>query len=235
MDPATAAKIAQIAIQQVKDKEKRQRILVFVISIVFLALFLFSTVVYTVTHPLDAIFGAHSYEIQIGNESSVAISNYSKVEDAVWQFLKDIGFNDYGAAGTMGNMKIESAFNTAANHNNHYFGLCQWGGGRWQGNPLSLSSFAEMKGTDWTNLQTQLSYFDIECRTSYKKVYEQMRTATSVQYATDYFCTYYEICPGQIGNWAYSMVNGQAYQCLADRRKYAEYYYKHYAAQIAER
>lgn len=230
MDPVTVAKIAHIAAQQLKDEKKRQRLLIIAITIACLVLFLFSTVVYIVTNPLDAIFGEHTYDFNVDiNTSTVTIKDYSKVEDTVWYFLKDIGFSDYGAAGVMGNIKIESSFRTSANHNNRYFGLCQWGGGRWQGNPLSLSSFASLKGTNWTDLQTQLSFFDIECRTSYSKVYEQMKNATSVQYATDYFCTRYEICPGQLGNWAYSMVDGKAYQALADRRKYAEHYYNHYA------
>lgn len=225
MDPVTVAKIVQLAMKQLETEEKRHRMLMIMLSVVFLILFMFSVAIYVVTNPIDALFGDNSN----ATESSVVIKNYTDIEDTVWCYLKDIGFNDYGAAAVMGNIRIESSFDTAANHNNHYFGLCQWGGNRWDGNPVCLSNFAILKGTSWTDLQTQLSFFEMECRMLYSNVYDQMQNAIDVKYACDYFCTYYEGCVGELGNWAYSMVNGKAYQCLEDRRQYAQFYYNHYA------
>lgn len=233
MDPVVAAKIAQLTVQQLKDEKKRQKILAAALTILGLVLFMYSIVVYIVTHPLDAIFGEHpdGIKIELEDGSAVTIRDYSKVEDVVWSFLKDIGFSDHGAAGAMGNIRAESSFDTSACHSGIYHGLCQWGMGRWDGNPVCLKNFAELKGTEWTDLQTQLSYFELECRVSYPSVYKQMIDATDVQYACDYFCTKYEICVGKGGDWAYSMVDGKPYQDLAKRRRFAKSYYEHYVGQ----
>ena len=200
---------------------------------------------------LSSVFGFNEEEIKnimemhtsrylillYNDDSSVSIGHIqigesSEMEQAVWEFLHTIGFNDIGAAAAMGNIKIESSFNPAANHNNNYFGICQWGGGRWQGNTLSLLSFAGQSGTEWYNLETQLNFFNLECSTSYSNVYMQMKNATDIIYATDCFCVYYEGCVGTLGNWANSVINGQPYQCLADRRAYAQAYYKKYAGNV---
>lgn len=166
-------------------------------------------------------------ETVIGN-IKLDMSEFKQNEDAVWHFLKEIGFSDIGAAAVMGNAKIESSFNPTANHNNHYFGLFQWGGGRWNGNEISLSEFS--KSGSWCDLETQLNFFNLECSKSYENVYNQMKTATDLVYATDYFCVWYEGCIGNSGNWAYSVINNKAYQCLADRRAYAQAYYQKYAS-----
>lgn len=225
MDVVTAIKVAKIIQEQLKSEEKRKQLLSIILTIVAIVMMLLSLAVYIVTNPIDAIFNGP----EGGDGSNVKIGNYTEVEDTVWHYLKEIGFNDFGAAGVMGNIRVESSFNTASNNRNHYFGLFQWGGGRWDGNPLSLSSFAYLKGTSWTDLQTQLSFFEMECRSSYSRVYKQMQNADDVIYACDYFCTYYEVCVGATGNWAYSLVDGKPYQRLEDRRQYAEFYYSHYA------
>jgi len=233
MDPVTAFKIAQAAAQQLKEEKKRERLLTIVLVLTGAVLFLYSIAVYIVTHPLDALFG----DPFIPSESNVSIKKYSEVEDTVWFYLKDIGFSDCGAAGVMGNIKAECNFNPADCYNGIYHGLCQWGMGRWEGNVVkqkgktivvNLKGFSELRGTDWTDLETQLYFFDLECRVAYPNVYKQMTIATDVQYACDYFCTKYEDCVGKSGDWAYSMVDGKPYQALATRRRYAEFYYNHY-------
>ena len=178
-------------------------------------------------HEENYIIQLYKGSVSIG---TIELGDVSDNETAVWKFLEAIGFNEIGRAAVMGNMKIESGFNPNANHNDRYYGLCQWGGGRWNGNPLNLSGFAASCGTPWNDFQTQLNYFNAECSTSFSNVYMQMKNATDIIYATDYFCCYYEICPGEIGNWATSIIDGKAYQCLADRRAYAQAYYQKYAS-----
>lgn len=170
---------------------------------------------------LTSLYGDSS-----GTIGSVTIGEYADVEDAVHEYLLGIGFNEIGACATMANIAVESGFNTAANHNNHYFGLCQWGGGRWYGNPISLLEYS--KGTEWFDLQTQLDFFQLECSVSYSDVFNQMMYATDLMYATDYFCSRYEICIGQGGAWTYSLVDGKPYQDLLKRRAKAELYYAKY-------
>lgn len=225
MDPVTAIKAAQIAFEQLKSEEKRRRLLIAIISIVMSVVFLFSVVVYIVTNPIDAIF----YDGKITINTNITVKECGSIENKTWQFLKDIGFSDVGAAATMGNMRAESGFNPGANNNDRYHGLCQWGGGRWSGNKVSLAGFSKNCGTSWTDADTQLRFFNLECGLYYNKVYKEMQSATDIIYATDYFCVYYEICPGTAGNWAESVINGQPYQGLADRRAYAQQYLKHYS------
>lgn len=230
MDPVLVAKVAKMAAEQLKSEEKRTRLFNLVLAIVGAILLLSSAIVYMVTHPIEmgieAFFGDTNSPQQVSN---VIIKKCSSVEDTVWFYLKDIGFSDYGAAGAMGNAQAECSFDVSSCHNGIYHGLFQWGMGRWDGNPVCLKNFAEMKGMPWTDLQTQLSFFELECRVSYPGVYKQMVNATDVRYACDYFATKYEVCIGKGGDWAYSMVDGKPYQDLAKRRRYAEFYYKHYA------
>lgn len=180
---------------------------------------------------LASLYNGGTPVINIGN---IQIGQLADVEDAVYQFLKNpepngCGFNEIGIAAAMGNIAVESSFNTAANNSNNYFGLCQWGGGRWSGNPISLVSFSQLAGTEWTDLQTQLNFFALECSSTYPGVYEQMKVATDLTYATDYFCTKFEVCTGAGGNYAISVVDGQPYQDLATRRAKAQLYYSKYA------
>ncbi|SFR77894.1 phage tail tip lysozyme [Anaeromicropila populeti] len=234
MELATAVKIAKIAAEQLKSEEKRHRIFIIAVSLVILVLFLFSSVIYLAMHPLESMSNMLKEQLAGVNdticvqEDDVLIKKYPDIEQTIWQFLKGLGFTDEGAAATMGNMVVESSFNPAANHNDHYFGLCQWGGGRWQGNDFSLTGFSQKCEKEWSDLQVQLTFFYMECSTYYANVYLLMGKTKDVVYATDYFCTYYEGCVGSSGNWAYSTVNGKAYQGLANRRRYAEWYLKKY-------
>ncbi|SES65498.1 phage tail tip lysozyme [[Clostridium] polysaccharolyticum] len=218
MDPVTVAKVAMLVKEQLKSEEKRRRLLIAVISIVMSVVFVFSAVTYIITHPVDIIFGDGD-GIKIGENIKIDASH---VEKSVWDSLKKKGFSDAGAAGTMGNMCAESHFNPSAGYCGHY-GICQWGGGRYTG----LVNYAGE--APWNNLETQLDYFFMECQKNYNGVWNEMINATDVIRATDYFCAYYEICPGTLGNWAYSTIDGKAYQGLADRRAYAKAYMQKFA------
>jgi len=248
MDLLTALKVAKAA-ADMKSEEKRNDILVLIISILMIFVFLFSSVVYMVEHPIDtmttvistrlsdsikSIFGEPVLADGSPKISNIEIGQYSKVEEAVWNFLKGCGFSDIGAAAVMGNIAAESSFNPSANNGNLHFGLCQWGGGRWSGNKLALTSFAQICGKAWDDLQTQLNFFAIECSVSFPNVYEQLKIAEDLEYATDYFCAKYEICPGKGGNWAVSSIDGKPYQDLQTRRIKAKLYLEKYGSQKGE-
>ncbi len=170
--------------------------------------------------------------LMYGDETGTAIGNVtignSVGEEAVHQFLIEIGFNEIGACATMGNIDVESGFNSAANNGGHHFGICQWGGGRW----TALVEFCRPK--EWYDLEAQLNFFSHECQSAYKDVYMQMVNATDLTYATDYFCTKYEICIGAGGAWTYSLVDGKPYQDLLKRRAKAELYYAKYGKGTTE-
>jgi len=231
MDPVLVAKAVILAAKQVKSEERRQTLLIILLSVLVLIGFLFSVVTYIVTHPIDAFFYDGSSNIEVTD--NIKITTTSNVELKIWNYMKEIGFSDAGAAAALGNMKAESGFNPSASNGSH-FGICQWGGGRWKGNKISLLDYSTRCGLMWNDLDVQLNFFRAECifssdkgiETSFYKVYKEMQNATDVIYATDYFCCKYEICPGTLGNWAYSVVDNKPYQGLADRRAYALAYYK---------
>lgn len=78
-----------------------------------------------------------------------------------FNFFRNNGFSDAATAGIMGNIEQESGFDPARRQNGGgpAAGLFQWENAnkktkRW----ASLDAYAKQKGTDWTDLQTQLEY-----------------------------------------------------------------------------
>ena len=85
--------------------------------------------------------------------------------EMIWGFLKKQGFTEQAAAAVMGNIRREcgsDALDPSAiqgGGKGPAAGLCQWENineksGRW----LNLKKYAHSKGTDWTDLQTQLEF-----------------------------------------------------------------------------
>lgn len=129
----------------------------------------------------------------------------------IWNFLKKEGFNDYGAAGLMGNLQAESGllpnnlqntFNSKLGlsdkeytkkvddgtytnfvHDSAGYGLAQW---TYWSRKQNLLNFAKSKGKSIGDLEIQLQFLITELRNSYRNsVYNILKTATSVQQASD--------------------------------------------------
>ncbi len=81
-----------------------------------------------------------------------------------------LGLNHAAACGIMANMYRESSYNPAAWNPAGYFGICQWGGGRYDG----LFSFCEANGLDAYSLSGQLAFLGYELTGSYRRVYDQL-------------------------------------------------------------
>lgn len=80
---------------------------------------------------------------------------FTGVEKQVYDFLASKGLKAPQIAGLMGNIFCESGFNPAAvNSGSGASGLFQWLGGRLQ----NLKNYAASKGTQWTDVQTQMEY-----------------------------------------------------------------------------
>ena len=80
-------------------------------------------------------------------------------EKKVYNFFKKKGLNDIQIAGILANIKEESNFDPeATNGESGAGGLFQWTGGRL----TALKLYADTKGKDWTDFQTQLDYSWIE-------------------------------------------------------------------------
>lgn len=82
------------------------------------------------------------------------------VQYITWNFLRRNGFSEHAAAGVMGNIQQESSFDIGSkdgdtNGGTGAHGLFQWQGDRYK----ELVQFANERGTDWDNLESQLLYF----------------------------------------------------------------------------
>lgn len=139
-------------------------------------------------------------------------------EQAIWDFLKAKGFNDFATAGLMGNLKAESALNPMNLQNSYEkklgmtdeeyvkkvdngtyknfssdaagFGLAQWTSG---GRKKNLYNFIKEKSKSIGDLNCQLEFLYKELSESYKTVFNTLKTATSVREASDVVLLKFEI------------------------------------------
>ena len=106
----------------------------------------------------------------------------TSTEQQVFDFYKSKGLSNNAIYGIMGNIAVESGFNTTAvGDNGTSFGLFQWHDERWKG----LKKFALEKGTDTADLQTQLEYSWHELNSTEKKALNELQNNknTVSQYA----------------------------------------------------
>lgn len=133
------------------------------------------------------------------------------MEQKIWNYLKEVGFNDYGVAGLMGNLDAESGLRpnnlqdtysikfeltdeqyTQKVDNGTYtnfvkdeagYGLAQWA--YWT-RKQNLLNYAKSSGRSIGNLEMQLEFLVKELREQYtNSVYKVLKTATSIQEASD--------------------------------------------------
>lgn len=163
-------------------------------------------------------------------------------EEKIWNFLKDNGLNDFGAAGLMGNLYAESALRptnlqntyekklgmtdaeyTAAVDNGTYcnfvkdcagYGLAQW---TYWSRKQNLLDFAKSAGKSIGDLEMQLSFLIKELKSGYASVLQTLKTATSVFVASNAVLLKYE----RPANQGTSVQNARA--------SYGQKYYDKYA------
>lgn len=106
--------------------------------------------------------------------------------DKIWNYFKKQGFSDSGTAGIMANLQAESGLNPAQKQHGGGpgRGLAQWEGPRFD----SLVSYANSRGTDWTDLKTQLDFLMKEMSSDYSSsFYDSFKTSSSAwQSAADF-------------------------------------------------
>ena len=96
--------------------------------------------------------------------------------NTIVNFFEDKGLSGAAIAGILGNMRVESNFNTGAlNSNEGAIGLVQWEGGR----RTALQQFAAARGTSETDLTTQLNFIWHELTTSETGVLNALRNVSS--------------------------------------------------------
>lgn len=152
-------------------------------------------------------------------EPETPVKEENSTEKIIWDFLLSKIGNAYGVAGLIGNLKSESALKpnnmqnsyerklgftdetyTKAVDNGSYikfatdkvgYGLAQWTS---SGRKKKLLDYAKNKGASIGDLNMQLEYLFSELSGSYKKVLTVLKSATSVQEASDAVLTKFE-CP----------------------------------------
>ena len=160
--------------------------------------------------------------------------------ELIWNFLKRNGFNDYGAAGIMGNLHAESALNptnlqnsyeddlrmndaeyTAAVDSGRYkkfaedkagYGIAQW---TYPSRKQAYLNFAKARGKSIGDLETQLAFMIQEL--NQYGILNQLKQETSVYDASTLFMLKYERPANQ----------GEDY--VKRRAGYGEVYYKQFA------
>ena len=100
--------------------------------------------------------------------SNPDVSNMSDNRKAVWAFFTGKGYSKEATAGIMGNMHTESGGTydpsiIQGNGKGPAAGICQWENyntksARWK----DLSDYAQSKGKEWNDLQSQLEFIDKE-------------------------------------------------------------------------
>lgn len=138
----------------------------------------------------------------------------------VWAFFRDKGFTAEATAGIMGNMQQESGIDPTVNQNGGgpAKGIVQWEGARF----TNMKAFAQQRGKDWTDLDSQLEYVYKELRelqnVYWKKAncsgFEEFKNCKDAKNATYIFETAFE----RAGK-----------PNMEKRYEYAAYYYKAFA------
>ncbi len=103
------------------------------------------------------------------------------------------GLTPAQAAGIVGNMKVESGFNTGAyNAREGAIGLCQWLGGRRK----NLERYAAAQGKPVSDWKVQVDFMMYELRTNESSAYGHLRGAQTPAAAAAVFDRYYERSDG---------------------------------------
>ena len=163
-------------------------------------------------------------------------------ESTIWNFLKQKGLSDCGAAGLMGNLYAESGLKSTNLQNSYEkklwlsdedyaaqidagiyqdfvhdsagYGLAQW---TFWSRKQALLAFALSRGKSIGDLEMQLDFLWKELTESYSSLVNLLRTATSVRAASDAVLVQFE------------RPADQSERAKAGRASYGQKYYDQYA------
>lgn len=89
----------------------------------------------------------------------------------IYSFLtNNMSMNRAQAVGVLANMTRESGLQPTADNGIGYYGLCQWGGGRLE----NLKNWCSSNGYDYTTIDGQLHFLQMEIQSSYPNTYSQL-------------------------------------------------------------
>lgn len=126
------------------------------------------------------------------------VTKYSN-ETVIFQFLiEELKCNTATAVGILANLERESSFNPAARYPATgeilYYGICQWGGSRYE----DLKQYCEKNGYSHAALEGQLKFLQYELNHSEKNAWKQMQgieNSAEGAYTAGYrWARYFERC-----------------------------------------
>ena len=105
------------------------------------------------------VYGVSDFDFSIfspGAFNSVSDIQGGNAQEMVWYALRSAGYSEIATAAVMGNIENESGFRADAieSGNGIGLGLCQWSFGR----RTSLESYISSKGTDTSDIKTQIEF-----------------------------------------------------------------------------
>ena len=105
------------------------------------------------------VYGVSDFDFSIfspGAFNSVSDIQGGNAQEMVWYALRSAGYSEIATAAVMGNIENESGFRSDAieSGNGIGLGLCQWSFGR----RTSLESYISSKGTDTSDIKTQIEF-----------------------------------------------------------------------------
>ena len=163
------------------------------------------------------------------------------VEEKVWNFFINQGFNDAQTAGILGNAMTESGFDITRSSSGSFWGLFQWGGSRREAlfNKIREAGFGQyLDSTYWpigaddqipeedhnALLQIELEFAMSETDYDWQN---ELRTANTPEEAAEIFLVLFERAVGGSSEVLYyAPFAGLLYQGTAQRRDHAKDFYQ---------
>lgn len=137
--------------------------------------------------PEEDIQGIQEFVSQNTTSQNNKIKNGSK--EAAKKFFIEKGLSPHQAAGIVGNLIQESNLNTSIKGDGgKSFGIAQWNGDRRKG----LQNFAKERGTDISDLNTQLEYVWKELNSTHKNALDEILQSKNSDEATVAFMRKFE-------------------------------------------
>ncbi|MEQ6356552.1 phage tail tip lysozyme [Lysinibacillus sp. M3] len=139
---------------------------------------------------IDPTSYAQSARGGVQSYSQTKASSGGSAQATVWNYFKSKGLSDSAVAGIMGNIQQESNYSSNAGRNaqGSAYGIAQWRGSRLS----ELNSYAKSKGTNASDLNTQLEFMWKELQGKEKQALHSLnRTLSATEHASN-FNTLYE-------------------------------------------
>lgn len=124
-------------------------------------------------------------EQELRQFAGVGSGPQSGAQQQVYQRFLAGGLSPVMAFGLLGNIGMESSFNTSARNagdgrdGSDSIGLAQWNGPR----AAALKQFAQARGRDWRDVETQADFVVHELRTTERRAFNALSTATTAEEA----------------------------------------------------